>query len=123
VSCFQRVKDLEAAFANDVGDPRFIANLVLHELEGLLFSMPCEIAKVMLAEDRTAELSAIAAAYASPEEIDEGPETHPSKRITRILPEYQKTLHGPQIAARIGLDALRNRCRHFDGWLKRIEKL
>lgn len=122
-SCFDRVAHLEAELARSVGDPRFIPNIVLHEFEGLLFSMPSEIAKVLLADARAAELEAIAAAHASPEEIDEGPETHPSKRITRLLPEYQKALHGPQIAARIGLQAIRARCRHFAAWLGRMEGL
>ncbi|AUX44435.1 uncharacterized protein SOCE26_058990 [Sorangium cellulosum] len=32
-------------------------------------------------------------------------------------------MHGPQIASRIGLDAIRGRCRHFAAWLARIERL
>lgn len=122
-SCYERAAHLERAFAASIDDARFIPNLVLHELEGLLFAGPAVIAEVLLEPARTAELEGIAAGFASPEEIDEGPETHPSRRITRILPGYEKPLHGPRIAERIGLAGIRARCRHFHAWLTRIEGL
>jgi hypothetical protein len=58
-----------------------------------------------------------------PEEIDEGPNTHPAARIRRHFPGYRKTLHGPLVSERIGLDVIRRKCLHFDGWLRRIEAL
>jgi len=119
-AAFARVAHLEAAFAADIGDERFIPNLVLHELEGLLFTSPRTIAEVLNAS-QIKELERIAKASPSPEEINDGPETHPSKRLKTLYPEYQKTLHGPQIAARIGLAAIRAKCHHFNEWLARIE--
>jgi hypothetical protein len=123
VSCFERAAHIERALQGDIGDPRLVANLVLHEVEGLLFSAPRVIAEVLLDDGRATDLTAIAGAYASPEEIDDGPETHPSRRIEALLPRYQKALHGPLIAERIGLGTLRAKCRHFDAWMTRIETL
>jgi len=122
-SCFDRAAHIEHALGAKIGDPRFIPNLLLHEFEALLFAEPSAIAAVLLDESRSAELSAIAAGHASPEEIDDGPETHPCRRIERLLPGYVKPLQGPRIAERIGLPAIRGRCRHFDAWLTKIEAL
>lgn len=36
---------------------------------------------------------------------------------------YQKPFHGPLIAMDIGLEPMRERCPHFDAWLKRLEGL
>jgi hypothetical protein len=54
-----------------------------------------------------------------PEEVDEGKDTAPSKRIITHVPEYEgrKASAGPLIAANIGLAHLRKRCPHFDAWL------
>jgi hypothetical protein len=121
--CYDRVAHVEHAFAESVADHRFLPNLVLHEFEGLLFAGPPAINRILLDEAGAAELLTIAAGYASPEEIDDGPETHPSRRIERLLPAYQKVRHGPLIAEQIGLATIRARCPHFDAWLGRLEAL
>src|SRR5712692_7488734 len=69
------------------------------------------------------QLEQIAAAFASPEEIKDSPQTAPSKRLLHIHPAYQKVLDGLRIAKGIGMQRIRDRCRHFDGWLRRIEAL
>jgi hypothetical protein len=56
--------------------------------------------------------------------INDGPDTHPSARLTTLLqPRYKKPLHGSRIAASIGLARIREECRHFDAWLSKIESL
>jgi len=121
---FQRAAHLEAELAKDVDDHRFIPNIVLHEFEGLLFSSPEDIAHVLLDPVRLLpRLKQIAASVPSPEEIDDSPATHPSKRIADLFPAYAKPLHGPQIAERIGLAVIRAKCSRFDAWLGRIEAL
>ena len=36
---------------------------------------------------------------------------------------FQKSTTGVIITESIGLDALRNKCPHFDQWLKKLEKI
>jgi hypothetical protein len=120
-SCFDRVAHLDEAFAGDIADVRFVPGLVLHEFEGLLFSTPRAITEVLENESPLKRLEAIVARHGSPEEINDSPQTHPSRRITDLYPTYRKALHGPQIALRIGLEAIRARCRHFAAWLARLE--
>jgi len=59
----------------------------------------------------------------NPELIDDGPETAPSKRILREIPEYDKATAGVSVAAHIGLPTLRKKCRHFDEWVTQLESL
>lgn len=57
----------------------------------------------------------------TPEEIDDSPDSAPSKRIEEILPAYQKPLHGNLAALEIGLCAMRSACPGFRRWLERLE--
>ena len=60
----------------------------------------------------------------TPEHVNDGPDTHPSARLRRLLrPRYAKILHGSAVSASIGLDCIREECRHFDKWLSRVETL
>jgi hypothetical protein len=123
--CYKRVAHLEREFMSDINNARFIPHLVLHEYEGWLFVDPDAIADVF-PEQRHARqrLRDIANAFDSPEEINEGVNTAPSKRIIEIMGhEYQKTLHGPLIASRIGIDNIRRACPHFNTWLQTLERL
>lgn len=120
---YDRVKRLEDAFGADIGHPRFIPNLVLHEFEALLLVQPETIAEVMTQPAEAARFGDDFDRFASPEEINEGIHTHPSARIRGALSGYRKVLHGSLIAARIGLETIRRRCPHFDGWLSALEAL
>ena len=61
----------------------------------------------------------------SPELIDDGQHSAPSKRITAQFPTYErlKTTVGPQMAKLIGLQKIRSACPHFDQWVGRLEQL
>lgn len=124
----ERARALEEATTKAVNDPRFIPGLLVHEFEGLLFSVPEQIAEVAVVEEArrrsiAKKLRAIADAFATPEDIDDHPLRAPSKRIADVVPEYSKPRHGPIIAERVGLSTLRERCPLFSAWLARLEDL
>ncbi len=122
----QRVEFLERCFAADIGDHRFIPYLQLHEYEAYLFSDPKCFQLVEAGCMKKIEtLMAETAGYATPELINDGPETAPSKRIEALFPDYgrAKTVFGPQLAQMIGLSTIRARCPHFEQWLHRLESL
>lgn len=121
--CFARAGALERSFAEDIADPRFIPNLIVHEFEALLFTLPEAIDEAL--PGRMLDLQRIAQAFSSPEEINDSPATAPSKRLEALFPGYgrQKPRLGRLIAGRIGLSAIRARCQHFNGWLLRLESL
>jgi hypothetical protein len=121
---YERVESLEKAWSADVGDTRFVPYIQLHEFEACLFAKPDEFAIFYAREARALKrLEAIAAEYESPELIDDGPATAPSKRILDVFPDYEKAIVGPLVAELIGLDQIRARCPHFHEWLISLESL
>jgi hypothetical protein len=121
----ERVTQVEAAWAASVGDARFVPHLALHELEAWVYSDPSCLEPWMFDDDATviAAIAEVAGAYSTPEDIDEGPRTAPSKRLHNAFAGYQKTLHGPLALSAIGTDRIRAACPHFAGWLERLEAI
>jgi len=117
-----KVRHLEEEFFKDVGQNRFIPNLLMHEFEALLFSDPFAFAE-WFDEEAARRLQEERQNFPTPEHIDDNPETAPSRRILRYCPAYQKPHHGILIALSIGLDNIRNECEHFNRWLENLEKL
>ena len=113
---------LEARLAADVALGNFLPNLMVHEFEALLFAQPERFAPWVDDDGIVALLHEIRR-DAAPEDINDSPQTAPSKRILAAMPAYQKTVHGPLVAIDIGLDAMRAECPHFDAWLRRLEAL
>lgn len=122
-TCYERVEQLEEAFKADVGEPRFMPYLSLHEFESLLLVSPETVATAFPDRSNVEQELKSWTASVSPEEVDEGPESHPAARLQRLLPGFRKALHGPLITARIGLEAIRDRCRHFNAWVESLQRL
>ena len=95
-----------------------------YEFEALLFSNPDVVANVMRASRRQIEdLRRVRSDFTTPEEINDSPVSAPSKRVKRIFPDYDKVLHGPQIAMRTSVDGIATECHRFQGWIARLESL
>jgi hypothetical protein len=73
--------------------------------------------------DKIQELIKIRSQFKSPEEINEGRETAPSKRIKTILPEYEKKIAGSLIALEIGFEKLCKENPHFHDWIEKLKRL
>jgi hypothetical protein len=115
-SAYDRVSFVESQFKEDMGHPRFIPYLQLHEFEALLFA-DTECFQVALPGigAELAALRAVRGQFETPELIDN--DSPPSKRICEIVPQYGKVSSGPLIANHIGLPTLRRECRHFGEWI------
>lgn len=122
-SSIERAKLVEEAFQLDIAQSNFIAHLVIHEFEGLLFSDPQAFKNWFDDPQVIGELIDIRNSFDSPEHINDGRTTAPSKRILGICSNYEKITDGIQIALNIGLDTIRRECKFFNGWLQRIESL
>ena len=119
----RRAEHVEAEWATVVGDSRFVPHLVLHEFEAWVYADPSRLEPWMFDDDAKviAAIAAIAAEHQTPEDIDEGPHTAPSKRLLDVFPAYQKALHGPLAVDAIGIERMRAVCPHFAQWLSRLE--
>lgn len=114
---------LENAFAKDIGHSRFLPYLSLHEFESLVLVSPEDLEMVLLPAARSPGSASLSLGGLAPEDIDDGPKTHPAARIKALFPSYRKTFHGPLITGRIGLARLRECCPHFGEWVSRLEAL
>lgn len=127
----QRASTVEQALAADVGTGmgprfhrrRFVPYVAMHEFEALLFSDCDGFARSVGKPSLAPSLKTIRDSYTSPEDIDDSPNTAPSKRIEMIMPEYQKALYGNLAAIEIGLPAMREACPRFRRWLERLEEI
>ena len=121
---YPQVEILEGAFGIDLGDTRFIPHIQLHEYEAYLFADPSQFRYFYEKhEPQIAALQAIADLHDSPELIDGGSTTAPSKRILSQFPDYDKIVVGSGVANLIGLAKIRDRCPHFAAWLTKLEQL
>lgn len=128
-----RAETVEAALLADITqkmgsnfDPRrFVPYVAMHEYEGLLFSDCITLAKSLEQPSLAPQLSAIRAAFATPEDVNDSSQTAPSKRIQSLMKSveqlYEKPFHGVLALLEIGLDKVRAECPHFDRWVRRLE--
>jgi hypothetical protein len=122
---YQKIKALEAAIAQDIGHPQFIPYVQLHEFETFLLVDPARLLTMYPDEKNRINRLKREIGNTNPEEIDDSPQTSPSKRIIQYLPDYehQKAQVGPLVASEIGLTVLRNKCPHFNEWITKLENI
>jgi hypothetical protein len=115
------LEDICSFMGDNFNQNRFIPYVMMHEFEGLLFSN-CELfGNGINRPDLIPQLQAIRNQFVNPEEINDSPNTAPSKRIKTLIPEYQKPLLGISAILEIGLETIRVECPHFREWLERLE--
>lgn len=128
---WSRVQCLESALKNAVVEhvgcrpDRFLPHIQPYEFEGLLFSdveTLCAIEPNWLAGLR--DLKVVRDSVETPEQINDGYETKPSKRLEdTLIPKYKKTIHGPRAAERITLSVIERECSHFRTWMEVLRGL
>lgn len=121
----QRVDLICDAFAENMGQPNFIPNIMAHEFEAILFSATSAFAPYFDdGEAISSRLNGILNQFGgNPERIDGGRETAPSKRILDVCHRYDKVLYGSVISSDIGLDIIRGKCKIFNKWICKLESL
>jgi hypothetical protein len=122
---------IRVVIANDMGynfdQRRFLPYIQFHEVESLLYADPKKMAEVFENPDLEVEFEEIVTACGGCEEINDGYDTAPSKRILRLFPSYKKgrslNAHAYRIAQHIGTSRIRERCPLFSKWCQEIEEL
>jgi Domain of unknown function (DUF4276) len=126
----EKAETVHAALAADIGarmgdsfdKGRFIPFVMMHEFEGLLFSDCRAFSDGIGRPELQERFQAIRDAFRNPEEINDSPETAPSKRILEIVPTYQKVLLGNIAILQIGLDTVCAECPTFCAWVQSLEE-
>lgn len=116
---------LEESLAAEFEDWRFLPYLQRHEFEALVLASLDALEDLLDAQEDVEGVRALRGAVGEipPEDINQGNETAPSKRLFRSIPGYRKTLHGPLATSGAGLVSLRAQCSRFNSWVKALEQL
>lgn len=120
-----RMEFLEKGMDDFIEDTiNFIPYIQLHEFEALVFSD--YNAFEILYDEQDANLYAlkkICTDYPNPEDINDSAVTAPSKRLIKNINRYNKKESGIDLLLVIGLEKIRNKCPHFNDWLKKLETI
>lgn len=124
-------KEIHARTVEGVDLPNLAARLIpyvqLHELEALFFAEPDKMAAAFGSPPMARRFTEAVEQCGGCEKIDDKPQTAPSKRIQSVFPGYKKgrsdIAHGPRIAEKLDLPAVRGKCPRFNSWLARLEAL
>lgn len=103
---------------------RFIPYVQLHEFEGLLFSDIEVLRRNFMADEiDMLKIEKAVQLASSPEDINNGPNTAPSKRLEDAISGYNKVVYGVCLAEEIGLGTIRAKCRRFNHWIEMLENI
>ena len=125
----------------------FLPYIQRHEVESLMFTNMDGFNIVVDDEESLRELQHIMDSYPTPEDINGGAETAPSKRLMHIFPyekttdgemilealsiddirtrcprPYEKTTDGEMILEALSIDDIRTRCPRFNEWMTKLEE-
>ncbi|MDN4165516.1 DUF4276 family protein [Cytophagales bacterium LB-30] len=107
--------------------PNLLPYIQLHEFEALVFSSIDAIKSLYSNEDaKLNELEQIILAYPNPEDINDSPQTAPSKRLinNQLIKGYNKVNDGIMIIEEAGIDTVLQKCSRFKTWVEAlIEKV
>ena len=122
-----RMDIIEDAMHQSIADRwqhRFVPYIQLHEFEGLLFNNVKVFTDNFTDYEFTEfeDFRRIFDQFPNPEDINDNPETAPSKRLIRHIKGYNKIVYGATIASDIGLTRIREKCPRFNNWINRIEQ-
>lgn len=121
-----KVDILEKGMARDINHPRFFPYVQKFEFEALLFSSNQGFLAMYSDIDPRIALNTqtIIDGYDNPEDINNHPNTAPSKRIQKILNEYEekydKVIEGNLMAEEIGIHIILEKCPRFRSWVEKL---
>lgn len=116
-----RIVCLEASMKSDIGyQDRFIPYIQQHEFESLLFTKS-ESFSTYYDSKIVSAIEKIAEQYDNPEDINDNPNTAPSKRLLSIITNYKKVTDGNLIALETGIEQILAKCPRFCTWIEKLQ--
>lgn len=101
---------------------KFIPYFQLHEFESLVLANLDKLKDVYFDYD-ISDLYDCMQEIGNPEFVNNGPDTAPSKRIINCISDYDKNTFGVQVLVESNLLNTREKCKHFDDWIKKLEAI
>lgn len=123
ISIDDKIACLENGMNQDIPFRNFFAYIQKHEFEALLFSSNKGFEE-FYEGNIYQETQNIINQFPNPEEINNSPETAPSKRLIKIMQkfneDYQKVSDGNMIALELGMEIILEKCPRFKSWVEKI---
>lgn len=125
----KRVVFLEAKMKEDLELNRnrqfnnYIPYIQLHEFEALVFSSANGFEALF--EDNEMNFKGIRdviETFPNPEDINDSPDTAPSKRMQKLIQGYNKVAYGISLIEYTGIDIILRKCPHFREWIENLKK-
>ena len=116
---FKMKEDIEAHKKEQFNN--YIPYIQLHEFEALVFASINGFETLF--EDSEMNLKGIRDLinqYSNPEDINDSPETAPSKRMKKLIPGYNKVVYGISLIEYTGFDEILQKCPHFREWIEKL---
>jgi hypothetical protein len=118
---FQKAEKAETRLAEEISDRSFIPYIQMYEFESLLFSCTSLFTDIFPDEKQSInKLIAETSVFTSPEEINDGPDTHPSARLEYSIRSFKKIIDSQRILSHCTIDQIRNRCPRFNSWVESL---
>jgi hypothetical protein len=117
------IEDLETEKGKEFSN--LLPYIQLHEFEALVFSSLGAIKSLYSNEDaKFNEFEQIIATYPNPEDINDSPQTAPSKRLKNdeLIRGYNKVNDGIMIIEEAGIDTILQKCSRFKSWVETLIK-
>jgi len=114
------VDSMQNAIDADINNGKFFSYIQLHEFEALLFSDIKGFEYVIDNDNAISGLKEVMQNYPNPEDINNRPETAPSKRILSVYPSYEKVADGNLAIDEIGMSKLLEKNPRFKAWVDKI---
>jgi hypothetical protein len=121
-----RAAIVEAALSAHFQEPRFLPYVQMHEFEALVLAAIDGLKEINSTQATALDaLKVRCEATGNFETINDGPTTHPAKRIDAVLPGFWRTKEddGPSALRTVGLDSPRRWCPRFNQWVTRLETM
>lgn len=100
----------------------YIPYIQLHEFEALVFSSANGFEALF--EDNEMNYKGIRdviETFPNPEDINDSPETAPSKRMQKLIQGYNKVAYGISLIEYTGIDIILRKCPHFREWIEKLK--
>ncbi len=121
------VDELETEIFRLFNNEKLIPYIQKYEFETLLFSDSLYYEDYFDDKNAKIEIEKIINSCGGIENINNSPQTAPSKRIEKFFnsydEDYNKIIDGMDIANEIGLDIIMQECSRFKSWIDRIKNL
>jgi hypothetical protein len=115
------IEDLEKEKGKEF--PNLFPYIQLHEFEALVFSSLRGISSLFENNEADfSEIKKIIDAHPNPEDINDSPETAPSKRLLKLIKGYNKVIDGIMIIEEIGIETVLKKCPKFNSWVETLIK-